>query len=141
MVTLDDIVSFIRDWSGYRKPIKEDDDLDRDIGIYGDDTSNFLEAYAEHLDVDMSGYLLYFHTGEEGQNFGALFFAPPDARVEHIAITPALLLRCARSGSWDVNYPEHEIPEKRLDIRINQAIAIVFLLSLIAGGVWKYFLR
>lgn len=141
MTTFDETTSFIRDRTGYRKSIEQDDNLDRDIGVYGDDMADFLDAYAERFDVDMSGYLWYFHTGEEGQNIGALFFASPNARVEHIPVTPALLLRRARLGTWDVDYPDHDVPDRRLDIRVNQAIAVVVLTALVVGTIWKYLFR
>ena len=72
MTTFDETTSFIRDRTGYRKSIEQDDNLDRDIGVYGDDMADFLDAYAERFDVDMSGYLWYFHAGGGGPKHRSL---------------------------------------------------------------------
>ncbi len=142
VLDLDDILVFVRAQTGYRKPISEHADLDRDLGVFGDDMSELLAAYSERFDVDMSRYRWYFHTGEEGLlNVGALFFKPPYARVRHIPVTPAVLLASARSGVWSVGYPAHVLPPRRFDLVINQAFGAVVLGAVVLALVWKYLLR
>ena len=137
MLELDDILGFVQAQTGYHKPVSESADLDREIGVFGDDMQDLLEAYAERFDVDMTSYLWYFHTGEEGVNLGGLFFKPPYCRVKRIPVTLAVLLRSARTGVWSVDYPYHFLPSRRLDMLVNQVItAIVFAVIL-----WKYVLR
>jgi hypothetical protein len=141
VLDLDDIVEFVQAQTGYRKPISEGADLDQDIGVFGDDMDDLLAAYAERFDVDMASYLWYFHTGEEGLGVGSLFFKPPNRRVEHIPVTPAVLLRSARAGVWSVDYPDHSLPPRRLDVLVNQVFVAVGLAVVFAAMLWKYVLR
>ena len=141
MLDLDDIVEFVRVQTGYRKPISESADLDHEIGVFGDDMGHLLAAYAERFGVDMAPYLWYFHTGEEGLGIGGLFFKPPNRRVEHIPVTPAVLLRSARAGVWSVDYPDHSLPPRRLDILVNQVFSAVVFVAVLAALLWKYVLR
>jgi len=75
----------------------------------------------------MSGYRWYFHHGEEGFNIGSLFCAPPYKRVQHIPVTPSILLDAAVEGKWPLNYPDHKLPEKRYDILVTRVLIVLFL--------------
>src|SRR5207248_6331678 len=94
------------------------------IGLYGDDIDGIIVEYSQRFTVDVSGYLWYFHTGEEGFNIGGLFFRSPDAKVDRIPITVGMLLEFAQKGHWDLKYPDHEPPRFRLDILINQILVL-----------------
>jgi hypothetical protein len=116
-------------------------DLERDVGITGDDFIELIEAFAKEFNVDMSGYTWYFHHGEEGSfNPGALLFRPPHRSVPHLAVTPDLLLSAARVGRWPVVYPRHALPKRRYDILLTCAllaiacVATAMVLASKAGG-------
>lgn len=96
------------------------------MGVTGDDFHTMIENYSNNYDVDMSNYLWYFHAAEEGISLGSLFFKPPYARVKRIPVTPELLAKFIELKKWDIDYPEHFIPEKRIDIMINKGLGIVF---------------
>lgn len=130
MYTQEEINELIRAKTGV-DDVQPSDDLRYDLGVWGDDLHELLAEYANTFSVDMSGYLWYFHTEEEGQNFGGGFFKPPNERVKHIPITPALLLDMANKGRWDMIYPEHRLPKRRWDIIINQALALIFLVWIV----------
>lgn len=110
--------------------------LQGDLRLYGDDINELMESYASRFSVDMSSYLWYFHTGEEGLNIpGGLFFPPPNQRVTEIPITVGLLLDCANAGKWNVEYREHSIPERRYDVVVNLGLVALFVLFLLYRGV------
>jgi len=95
-----------------------------------------LNAYAERFGVDLSGYLWYFHTGKEGgPGIGGLFFPPPNARVQEIPITLGMLREFAERGRWAIEYPPHEPPQSRPDLRLNQLVALVFLAGVVLAVV------
>lgn len=104
-----------------------DSDIDSGLGCYGDDFHELMDAYAKTFRVDMSGYLWYFHTGEEGNNIGGYFFKAPYERVKRISITPDMLLEFANKGNWDLVYPAHTIPKRRYDMLINTMLVLLFV--------------
>lgn len=132
MSKLTGVINFIKEISGKDNLNPESDIFN--LGIVGDDFHEMIEKYTEDFEIDMTGYLWYFHTDEEGQNFGALFLKPPYSRVERIPITPRLLSEFAETKKWNIAYPEHKSPNKRIDIKINQILIIVFIL--IALIIW-----
>ncbi len=91
--------------------------------MFADDLGEFMDAFAQRFGVDLSAFLRYFHTGEEGMNLGGVFFAPPHDRVTRIPITLRMLREAAELGNWPVVYPQHSLPARRYDILINQVIA------------------
>jgi hypothetical protein len=107
--------------------VREDSDLDRDLGIYGDGHGALMETFAKEFQVDLSGYRWYFHTREQRHSFGSAFFEPPDEQVSHIPVTPRLLWECARKGKWEPGYPSHELPGKRWGLVVNMGIILFFL--------------
>lgn len=137
MKSLTEIVDFVKKEIDV-KDVKPDSDIEYDFGCYGDDFHEFIEKYSTSFDVDMTTYLWYFHTGEEGiPGLGSLFFKPPNKRVTRIPVTPKMLLEIAEEKKWNISYPNHKIPKKRNDILINQIIVILFLTVLICYWLLK----
>jgi hypothetical protein len=132
-----EIIEFIKEISG-RKDIKPDADIFDEVGIYGDDFHEMIEKFATKYSVDMSGYLWYFHTNEEGHSFGSLFFDPPYKKVKRIPISPRILSEFATKGLWDINYPAHNIPKKRYDLIINMIFVGLFFLTILIWIVFKF---
>ncbi|QHJ06953.1 DUF1493 family protein [Hymenobacter busanensis] len=99
-------------------------DILADVGVAGDDFHELMEKYAEAFSVDMSGYLWYFHTDEEGGglDIGGSILQPPYERVKRIPVTPAMLADFANKGAWDLDYPPHRVPKWRYDILINNIL-------------------
>ncbi|MBA0884034.1 DUF1493 family protein [Flavobacterium undicola] len=128
MKNITEILEFVKDLTGTKK-VTKNSDIENDLGCSGDDFDELIEKYSEHFNVDMSTYLWYFHTKEEGfGSIGGFFFKPPNSQVERIAVTPKMLFKFAEKGKWDIKYPEHKIPKKRYDLLINQIILIVIVI-------------
>jgi hypothetical protein len=129
--SLSDINQFILDniWECELTP---ETDIVYEIGCYGDDLDDFLKVYSNHFKVDMASYLWYFHTKQEG-NIGLLgiFFKPPNKYVEHIPITPKLLLEFSNIGYWNVKYPDHKKSNYKLVTRIYNGFFILICILLI----------
>jgi hypothetical protein len=127
------VLAFLRDKTG-----APDLEMDSDLfatGSTGKELTEVVRSFGYRFHVNTDSYLWYFHTNEEGINFGAVFFKPPYERVNRIPVTPLLLLDFANKGYWDVYYPEHEIPSSRIDHLLNILLvfAIVFLLVYVAS--------
>ena len=139
MTTIDDIISFIaKNQLIDSTRIKPTSDLCRDLGIYGDDFFELIEEYEKIFEVDMSRYLWYFHHQEEvSAGIGGLFFKPPYERVNHIPVTPLVLLEAANRKSWHIEYPEHTLPPERYDMLINRYIALFFLILIVVIAIFK----
>ncbi len=133
--TVDDIVAFVRSSGVKAKEISGGTSLGGDLNIWGDDLDELLIDYAHEFGVDMSAYLWYFHSKEEGMNTGALFFKPPNKRVDHIPITIDLMAEAANTGSWPVKYPEHKLPKYRLDTLVSQIVFAGFVIYLIVSSI------
>ncbi|MFT3998285.1 MAG: DUF1493 family protein [Asticcacaulis sp.] len=112
-------------------------DLLEELEIWGDDVHALLADFARRYDVDMSGYLGYFHTGEEGGGIGNLFVKTPHDRVPYIPITLSLLQEAARLKRWPIDYPPHTLPRYRWDTIITWLFTGGLLLWLISGLLWK----
>jgi len=130
MYALDDIIKFIKEQTAVND-VNPNDDLLTDLGCSGDDHHEFMAEYAKRYKVDMNYYLWYFHADEEGQNIGGTFFKSPYVRVNHIPVTPRILLEFANKGKWAMNYPEHELPKRRYDILINQVLVFLVIAFII----------
>lgn len=140
MATIDDIFSFLEKSQGVqRTEIFPGSDLCEDLGIEGNDFFELEEEFARDFDVDMTGYLWYFHHGEEGWNLGGIFFPAPYQRVEHIAVTPAILLEAANAKRWPIAYPPHSLPSRRYDIDINRAFMYLLFGLLGLGALLSAF--
>ena len=131
MYHLEDIFKFLEQYSC--PELHAETDLFQDCGIAGEDWDELIEDYSKTFNVDMSGYLWYFHSEDEAafNNPGTLFFKPPYERVTRIPITPAMLLDFARKNKWDINYPPHKLPKYRWDIIITWLISLIFLFIII----------
>ncbi|MDV6329934.1 DUF1493 family protein [Asticcacaulis sp. 201] len=112
----------------------EDADLFKALDIYGDDADEFIVEFGQRFDVDVGGYLWYFHTREECWNPGALFFKPPNRRVTPIPISVSLLRKAQLEKHWPITYPVHALPKRRWDILISQVVCL-FPLALVGLGL------
>lgn len=131
--TFQDIKSFLEEKVGCDKDeIIETCDIVKDLGCYGDDFDELISEYSKKFHVDISSYLWYFHTSEEGNSFGGIFFKAPNERVKRIPVTPAVLLDSANIGKWVISYPLHTLPKKRFDISINLITVVAFF------SLWLY---
>lgn len=129
--TIEEIKHFIIEITSCSfEEIKDDADIDHDLGCTGDDFHELISEYSVKFEVNMHDYLWYFHTYEEGgfNSIGRLFFKPPYERVKHIPVTPTILLDSANYGKWTLIYPEHELPKRRFDILINQILVVLFII-------------
>jgi len=129
------ILDFVKDISGIDE-INPDSDIFK-LGVVGDDFHELIDKYSETYKVDMTEYLWYFHTDEEGQNIGALFAKPPYSRVDRIPVTPKLLSEFAKTNKWQMKYPEHKLPNKRVDTIINQILVIAFIIIILTIWILK----
>jgi hypothetical protein len=123
------IMSLLREFWPRAPDLGPDDDIFELTGIAGDDAFEFMQSYAARFGVDVSNYLWYFHHGEEGLNYGALFFDPPHLRVDRIPITLAMLVQGIHGKRWPVQYPDHHLPKVRWDVWL-QLPAMLFVLGL-----------
>ncbi len=127
MYKLDDIIDFVKEET-LTKEVFENSDIERDLGCSGDDFSELMEKYSLLYNVDMSSYLWYFHHHEEGISFGSSLFRAPNELVQHIPVTPKLLLEFAQIGKWNLEYPEHKLPNRRYDLIANQIIFVIIII-------------
>lgn len=130
MSWIDEIRNFLEDYSAV---YASDPNIDifKDMGVVGDDFHEMIEKYAKMYDVDMSGYLWYFHANEEGTgSIGGYFFKPPYDRVERIPVTPQMLADFIVTKRWKLDYPPHKIPAHRTDFMINKLIVVAALVGL-----------
>lgn len=125
--TIENILDFVAEYSGKEK-LQESSDIEGELGVYADDWHDMIEKFGEIYQVDMTTYLWYFHSREEGFTIGSLFFKAPYERVERIPITPSDLLRIATKQKWDIKYPEHKIPNKRYDLIIGTVISLIIII-------------
>lgn len=134
------VAEFLRDFWGDTKPLSDDADLFATLGIDGDDAFEFMDKFAAKFEIEASNYRWYFHHGEEGTGIGGLFFAPPYRRVDHIPISLNTLTEAVETKRWPIDYPAHELPSARWDIRLNQVLALLALGGL-ALWLWHRFVR
>jgi len=124
---IEEIYNFLMESQGIkRNKLAPSVDLCYDLGIEGDDFFDLEEEFMNKYGVDMNSYRWYFHHGEEGWNIGAYFSPAPYQQVEHIPVTPKMLLEAAENKAWPIEYPPHSIKERDTEMAINKAI--VFLL-------------
>lgn len=94
MASFDEVVALVREQTAYRGPITETTSLQRDIGVYGDDMDELLDAYSKR------------------------FIPPPNERVAEIPITVGMLKQFAETGKWVIDYPAHSVPRRRWDVAL-----------------------
>lgn len=139
MTTINEIIEFIEDLSGVDK-VNENSDIFSDIGMVGDDFHEMIEKYAKRIGVDMTQYIWYFHSNEEGNSFGGIFYNPPYEQIERIPITPKILTEFANKGKWEIQYPAHNIPSERPDLNFNRWLFILFIVSILIWIIVRYIL-
>ena len=75
-----------------------------DLGLDGDDASEFLAAYAERFHVDLTGMQFDRHFGSEGASplelVTALLYWLGLWRIDHVPITIGDLVQSANRGAW-----------------------------------------
>jgi hypothetical protein len=109
-------------------------DLHDDLGITGDDFSRLMHRFGSRFGVDMRDYRWYFHHPEQGAlGLGGIFKRSPSFRVPHIPVTPNLMLQAVTEGCWPLDYPEHDLTARRIDITVDRVIALAVILFLL---VW-----
>jgi hypothetical protein len=128
MTTISDIIIFVQNKTG-AKNVNPDTDIFDDLGCVGDDFDELISEYSKTFRVDLSSYLWYFHSDEEGamNSIGSHFVKPPYRRVKRIPVTPTLLYKSAVTGSWSIDYPIHKLPKYRYDIWINYLLIIILI--------------
>ena len=106
-----ELIQLIMDKIGVREnEILPDADIEHDLGCTGDDFDELIQAYAKRLNVDMTGYVWYFHAHEESMaTVNPILGNPPSQQVERIPITLDLLVDKALLGRWDIRYPIHSL--------------------------------
>lgn len=104
-----ELIALITDKVGVRaEEVVPNADIEKDLGCTGDDFFELMEAYAKRFNVDMSGFLWYFHTHDESMaTLNPLPGKPPSTQVERIPVTLNLLVEKALLGKWDLTYPPH----------------------------------
>jgi hypothetical protein len=132
MYQIDEIIAFVEKHTGASE-VLENSDIVEDLGCDGDDFADLMDRFSKDFHVDISSYYWYFHHAEEGSwnSVGGSFFRPPDQRVKRIPVTPKMLLGFAKSGKWEIQYPDHKVPGRRYDIVINQVLIVIFIVVLI----------
>ncbi len=138
---IEEIYDFLIEFQGVRRSeLGPKVDICLNLGIDGDDFFEMESEFAKRFKVNMDSYLWYFHHGEEGWNFGGIFFPPPYSQVQYIPVTPEILLNAANTNVWQVQYPDHEIKSRRAEQIINRSVTL--LLILIASmSLYFYFSR
>src|SRR5688572_29983669 len=94
-------------------------EINSELGLVGDDFHEMIAEFSRKFKVDMTSYLWYYHTKEEGHNLGSFFFKAPNERVERISVTPQMLLDFANQGKWTIEYPSDTPKKIRYDIILN----------------------
>lgn len=136
MDTIALVRKFISEECDYDKPLTLQDDIFDHIRITGEDTVDFIREFSESFDVDMSSYLWYFHTEEEGiVNVGGSLFKSPDRMVSRIPITIQMLADSIKTKEWAIQYPDHQIPKVRKDFVANW---IVLIMLPVVFLIWVY---
>ncbi|GAB4092340.1 hypothetical protein [Flaviaesturariibacter terrae] len=126
-IPLSDVLAFVR-WKTGRPDATEQDDIFGTLQCTGKAFTALVESFSMRFGTDISNYKWYFHTNEEDHSIGAMFYKPPYERVSRIIITAEDLWHMANAGTWNIQYPEHEIPSSRVDFLIN-------ILLFIAGAL------
>jgi hypothetical protein len=132
MYSLADIIELVKEKTGSDE-VAADVDIESGLGCSGDDWDELIQEYAGQYKVDMSSYLWYFHTEEEGHSnsIGRAFFKAPYERVTRIPVTPQMLFDFANKGKWDLPYPPHTLPKRRYDVLVNQILVVLFIAYII----------
>jgi len=107
----DQVRQFICDfWLERPDKLRSDTRLEDDLGMTGDDAVEFLEAFAEAFDVDLTGIEFHKHFGPE---CGPIFFWPPGLKEEmkdhgRYPLTVGHLIEVAGAKRWACPPPHRE---------------------------------
>lgn len=133
MSSIEEIYTLLENQCGVKRhQLRMDVDIFDELGVEGDDFSELIESFSSTFNVDISNYRWYFHSNDEGTNLFSFMFRPPNKKVSRIPITPELLLRISKTKSWDISYPNHEVPENRNDISFSWLLLILIIVGLYA---------
>lgn len=124
--TIEDVINFLKNQSLVDE-IDPQTNICDDIGMRGDDFDEMMMAYAGKFSVDMTDYLWYFHSEEEGSWTSISLFPRANEQVKRIPITPTMLTDFANSGKWNVVYPEHKITLTEFNSYFTLLIFIVLI--------------
>ena len=134
---MEEIFELIKNKIGVNN-ITENSENENDLGCTGDDFSELMEEYSQKFNVDMSNYIWYFHHYEEGYNstwelFG--YKSPPNT-VKQIPVTPKMLYEFSKTGKYNIEYPEHKLPDNRFANIVNRILFYCFIVGLIIF-IWR----
>jgi len=135
MSFLNEIRNFLEDYTDL-EAINPNVDINRDLGVDGDDFDKMMDKYSKNYEIDMANYRWYFHSGEEAWNPGNIFFKAPYQRVDRIPVTPTMLAKFIPEGKWGLEYPPNHLPENRYDLLINRIISAIMII--VVGGILIY---
>ena len=132
---IEEIINFVKEKTLLQE-INSDTDIWGTGSCVGDDFDELIFDFSGKYKVHIGKYLDYFHTDEEGWNYGSIFFKPPYEQVERIPITPKMLTAFANSGNWNIIYPEHKIDYPRKDLIFNSLLFRSFIISLLLSSLF-----
>jgi hypothetical protein len=142
MVNLNDIYQFVEKETGIKtNQLQPKSDLCEEFCVYGDDLFVLIESFGNFYGVNIESFLWYFHSPEEASSPFCLLFPQPNKRVSRIPITPELLAEYANTKNWGLDYPTHDLLNKRWDIILLNVffytlgvVGILIGLSKLIGG-------
>jgi|GEM_PF-1089919 len=114
-------------------------DIEHDLRCTGDDFFELMEAYQKKFNVDMDGFLWYFHTYDESRASigGFRRTRSPADEVTRIPITLNKLTAFANSGKWEVDYPEHVLIGKYGPTLLERSITWVAIVGSIFFAIYQ----
>ena len=87
------------------------DDILHSVGCEGDDAAEFFEDFAQTFEVNMEGFLPYFHyIADEPPMYRRVY--PVDSQnraIREIPVSLDMLVSAAEAGRWELDYPNHKI--------------------------------
>lgn len=96
----DRIVDFTRRQTKTSAQLSRKTELQRDLGIEGDDAFDLVEAFAEEFEVDPGDFDFHRYFGPEGFNPLSLVFSLFRKREKPVGLTLAMLEKAAKLGVW-----------------------------------------
>ena len=111
-----DIQNFISDYTGvHKKRITKDTNLQRDLGLHGDEAGDFIEEFSKRYNVDLNGFIFDKHFDTEG-SFNPIYylylllFKRQELRKTIISVSD--LLHAAVARKWDSLFNSVILPNK-----------------------------
>jgi acyl carrier protein len=101
--TFERVAQLIVEECGVRRAdVRPDSDLERDLGITGDDAGDLMTAYAREFSVDLADFEFLRHFGPEGclPGFGLYWRVRHGYAIGEVPVTPQFLVDAARQGRW-----------------------------------------